>query len=122
MRGAFELSIIKGNHTKYDLIDQGPSTLLRIAFQLQVSWKKPFSTHLVISFLPFFPTAALVLFFRSRFFFVKIIDLISFKRIFVIKVEMKIVFEVLLLCLLPLQQSRHKKVLRFEISGSDLPY
>ena len=121
MRGAFELSIIKGNHTKYDLIDQGPSTLLRIAFQLQVSWKKPFSTHLVISFLPFFPTAALVLFFSISF-FVKIIDLISFKRIFVIKVEMKIVFEVLLLCLLPLQQSRHKKVLRFEISGSDLPY
>ena len=95
MRGAFELSIIKGNHTKYDLIDQGPSTLLRIAFQLQVSWKKPFSTHLVISFLPFFPNCCSGTFLFDLVFFVKIIDLISFKRIFVIKVEMKIVFEVL---------------------------
>ena len=35
-------TLIKENHTKYDLMNQGPSTLLRIAFQLiQVSWKKP---------------------------------------------------------------------------------
>ena len=35
-------TLIKENHTKYDLMNQGPSTLLRIAFQMiQVSWKKP---------------------------------------------------------------------------------
>ena len=40
--GHCNTTLIKENHTKYDLMNQGPSTLLRIAFQLiQVSWKKP---------------------------------------------------------------------------------